>query len=110
MQSARPERGQLILTFGSGFGHDKSIEIRKYSQLPESERPGIFYAGDGVSDLSAAKEGDIMFAKAGRDLVLYCEREKVPFTTFNDFSDILAVVKNVVSGKVSIKDAATGRA
>lgn len=99
-----------MLTFRSGFGHDKSIEIRKYSQLPESERPGIFYAGDGVSDLSAAKEGDIMFAKAGRDLVLWCEREKVPFTTFNDFNDILTVVKDVVSGKTSIKDAATGRA
>lgn len=99
-----------MLTIGSGFGHDKSIEIRKYSQLPEDQRPGILYAGDGVSDLSAAKEGDIMFAKTGRDLVLYCEREKVPFTTFNDFSDILSVVKNVVSGKISIKDAATGRA
>ncbi|KAJ4403081.1 hypothetical protein N0V82_010711 [Gnomoniopsis sp. IMI 355080] len=105
------ERGwEIVFHDDSGFGHDKSIEIRKYSQLPEGERPGIFYAGDGVSDLSAAKEGDIMFAKAGRDLVLYCEREKVPFTTFNDFSDILSVVKDVVSGKVSIKDAATGRA
>lgn len=50
-----------------------------------------------------------MFAKAGRDLVLYCEREKVPFTTFNDFSDILSVVKDVVSGKVGIKEAAVGR-
>ncbi|KAJ4390693.1 hypothetical protein N0V93_004291 [Gnomoniopsis smithogilvyi] len=105
------ERGwEIVFHDDSGFGHDKSIEIRKYSQLPEGQRPGIFYAGDGVSDLSAAKEGDIMFAKAGRDLVLYCEREKVPFTTFNDFNDILAVVKDVVSGKVSIKDAATGRA
>lgn len=43
------------------------------------------------------------------DLVTYCEKENVPFTTFNDFSDILAVVKDVVSGKVSVKDAATGR-
>lgn len=50
-----------------------------------------------------------MFAKAGRDLVLWCEREKVPFTTFIDFHGILNVVKDVVSGKTSIKDAATGR-
>lgn len=43
------------------------------------------------------------------DLVVYCEKENVPFTTFKDFSDILSVVKDVVSGKVSVKDAATGR-
>jgi 2-hydroxy-3-keto-5-methylthiopentenyl-1-phosphate phosphatase len=29
----------------SGFGHDKSIELRKYSSLPASERPTMFYAG-----------------------------------------------------------------
>lgn len=48
----------------SVHGHDKSIEIRKYSALPD--RPVLFYAGDGVSDLSAAKETDLLFAKAGK--------------------------------------------
>lgn len=43
------------------------------------------------------------------DLVAWCERENVPFTTFNDFSDILSVVQNVVSGKIKVQDAATGR-
>lgn len=43
------------------------------------------------------------------DLVTYCEKESVPFTAFNDFSDILSVVKDVVSGKISVQDAATGR-
>lgn len=99
-----------LLTSYSGFGHDKSLEIRKYSQLPADKRPYLFYAGDGVSDLSAAKETDIMFAKAGRDLVTFCEKEKVPFTTFNDFSDILTVVKEIVTGQKSVKDAATGAA
>lgn len=46
------------------FGHDKSQEIRKYSGLPG--RPVMFYAGDGVSDLSAAKETDLLFAKADK--------------------------------------------
>ena len=48
----------------SVHGHDKSIEIRKYSSLPN--RPTMFYAGDGVSDLSAAKETDLLFAKADK--------------------------------------------
>ncbi len=50
--------------FSSIHGHDKSIEIRKYSSLPN--RPTMFYAGDGVSDLSAAKETDLLFAKADK--------------------------------------------
>lgn len=49
----------------SHFGHDKSIEIRKYSSLPDNQRPILLYAGDGVSDLSAAKETDLLFAKKG---------------------------------------------
>jgi len=50
----------------SPYGHDKSLELRQYSQLPEGERPFLFYAGDGVSDLSAARETDLMFAKVGK--------------------------------------------
>jgi len=34
--------------------------------MPDSERPTLFYAGDGVSDLSAARETDLLFAKKGR--------------------------------------------
>jgi 2-hydroxy-3-keto-5-methylthiopentenyl-1-phosphate phosphatase len=33
--------------------------------LSDDKRPILFYAGDGVSDLSAAKESDLLFAKAG---------------------------------------------
>lgn len=55
-----------VLTNGSGFGHDKSLTIRPYAQLPADQRPWMFYAGDGVSDLSAARETDLLFAKEGR--------------------------------------------
>ena len=112
----------------SGFGHDKSIEIRQYSAL--ADRPTLFYAGDGVSDLSAAKETDLLFAKAGRgmvafsflhfaayylitdcvlDLVTYCENENVPFQTFHDFTDVLTTVRDIVAGKLTVKEAAIGR-
>ncbi|WXC63890.1 hypothetical protein SNK03_009691 [Fusarium graminearum] len=88
-------------------GHDKSIEIRKYSSLPD--RPTMFYAGDGVSDLSAAKETDLLFAKADKDLVTWCENENVPFVTFRDWSSITQTVKDIAAGTVSVKDAARGR-
>lgn len=90
----------------SGFGHDKSVELRKYSSLPEGERPTMFYAGDGVSDLSAAAETDLLFAKQGHDLISYCVRENVPFTVFNDWSDILAKCKAIVEGRTTAKEAA----
>ena len=54
----------------SGFGHDKSLTIRPYAkhfaERPNEPRPTMFYAGDGVSDLSAARETDLLFAKKGR--------------------------------------------
>ena len=53
----------------SGFGHDKSLTIRPYAKYfeehPTEPRPTMFYAGDGVSDLSAARETDLLFAKKG---------------------------------------------
>ncbi|KAH9891436.1 HAD-like domain-containing protein [Xylariomycetidae sp. FL2044] len=91
----------------SSFGHDKSLEIKPYAALPE--RPIMFYAGDGVSDFSAAKETDLLFAKEGHDLVTYCENHDVPFKVFRDFSDIQKVVADVIDGKISVKDAATGK-
>lgn len=90
----------------SGFGHDKSVELRRYSSLPEDVRPTMFYAGDGVSDLSAARETDLLFAKKGHDLITYCARENVPFTVFEDWGTILTKCKEIVEGKTSVKEAA----
>ena len=89
----------------SGFGHDKSVELRKYSSLPGDVRPTMFYAGDGVSDLSAARETDLLFAKKGHDLISYCAREDVPFTVFGDWTDILSKCKAIVEGKTTVQEA-----
>ncbi|PNY23550.1 phosphatase, partial [Tolypocladium capitatum] len=112
----RPREGKAIDDEGgwriefrddSIHGHDKSIEIRKYSSLPN--RPTMFYAGDGVSDLSAAKETDLLFAKADKDLVTYCEKEKVPFVTFRDWTSITQTCKDIAAGTITVQDAAKGR-
>jgi len=87
---------ELIYHDDSHFGHDKSLTLRPYAQLPANERPTLFYAGDGVSDLSAAKETDLLFAKRGHDLVDYCVRENVPFTTFDDWAVIKQTVQDIV--------------
>lgn len=82
----------------------------------------MLYAGDGVSDLSAARvsltqypllsapnddqESDLLFAKDGQDLVTYCEREGIPFTTFKDWTEILSETKEIFSGAKSVKSVA----
>jgi 2,3-diketo-5-methylthio-1-phosphopentane phosphatase len=97
---------EIVFHDDSDFGHDKSLTLRPYAQLPENGRPTIFYAGDGVSDLSAARESDLLFAKKGKDLVTYCVREDIPFTPFNDFKDIMDKVQEIVAGKRTVKAAA----
>lgn len=96
----------LVFHDDSGFGHDKSLTIRPYAKLSAVERPTLFYAGDGVSDLSAAKETDLLFAKKGNDLVTFCEREQIPFTEFEDWNSITATVREIVQGQKTVMDAA----
>lgn len=51
----------------SKHGNDKAATIRPYAQHRNEVSDGIksilMYAGDGVSDLSAARETDLLFAK-----------------------------------------------
>jgi 2,3-diketo-5-methylthio-1-phosphopentane phosphatase len=92
----QPGGWEIVFHDESGFGHDKSREIRPYANLPAEQRPTMFYAGDGVSDLSAARETDLLFAKKGRDLVTYCVNEDVPFTVFEDWESITSKVREIV--------------
>jgi len=101
---------KIVFHDDSHFGHDKSLAIRPYAALPEHERPTLFYAGDGVSDLSAAKETDLLFAKKGHDLIKYCLREHVPFTEFEDWTSISSTVKDIVNGKTTLKKVAAAGA
>lgn len=92
----------------SGFGHDKSLTIRPYAdaiaQIPnDDDRPTLLYAGDGVSDLSAARETDLLFAREGQDLVTYCERAGIPFTTFSTWASILQETKDIYDGRKTVK-------
>ncbi|KAK9476396.1 HAD-like domain-containing protein [Lipomyces japonicus] len=89
----------------SGFGHDKSRCIKPYSSLPKDQRPTLFYAGDGVSDLSAAEETDLLFAKVGRDLITYCEREGIPYHVFHTYKDIHEKIKAIVEGEITLESA-----
>ncbi|GFZ50818.1 Pdp3-interacting factor 1 [Saitozyma sp. JCM 24511] len=93
----------------SGFGHDKSKAILPYRDV--KSKPTLFFCGDGVSDLSAAKHADVLFAKVmangDSDLLEYCKRENIPNVPFKDFNLVLEKVKEVVEGK-SVADVLKG--
>nr|AAM03453.1 putative 3-phosphoserine phosphatase [Tuber borchii] len=91
----------------SDFGHDKSLAIKPTGNLPKEDRPVLFYCGDGVSDLSAARETDLLFAKYGHDLITYCEREGAPFTVFKTFEDIHRDIKDIMENKTTIDEVAS---
>nr|GAT51980.1 predicted protein [Mycena chlorophos] len=90
----------------SGFGHDKSRAILPYKDLESP--PLLFFFGDGVSDMSAARHADVLFVKqkgdGENDLAVYCTREGIPHIIFSDFSEALEVVKSVVSGEKTAKE------
>ncbi|KAF8632335.1 hypothetical protein AX15_001923 [Amanita polypyramis BW_CC] len=97
----------------SGYGHDKSQAILPYRQLPNP--PTLFFFGDGVSDISAARHADVLFVKVkpggGNDLATYCKQHGIKHILFEDFSKALVVVRAIVNGEKTIDEAvAAGKA
>lgn len=52
-----------------------------------SHGKNVVYIGDGFSDICAIKNADMIFAK--KRLAEYCENNKIKYTFFNDFNDII---------------------
>ncbi|PVG01335.1 hypothetical protein CPB86DRAFT_97953 [Serendipita vermifera] len=90
----------------SGFGHDKSQAILPYRDLENP--PTLFFFGDGVSDMSAAKHADLLFCKVletgESDLARYCDTHGVPYLKFHTFKEVLPVVKSVVLGEKKVEE------
>ncbi|KAJ9093411.1 hypothetical protein QFC21_006441 [Naganishia friedmannii] len=90
----------------SGFGHDKSKAILPYRDL--AHKPTLFFCGDGVSDMSAAKHADLLFVKempnGDSDLAAYCKEQGIDHVSFKDFNKVLEVVKSVVEGANTVPE------
>ncbi|KAK5160273.1 hypothetical protein LTR04_004641 [Oleoguttula sp. CCFEE 6159] len=75
------------------LGHDKALSINEYKESAKLESddgtiPMIVFIGDGVSDLPAAREADVLFARRGLRLEEYCIEHKLPYIPFDTFADI----------------------
>ena len=51
----------------------------------------VLYAGDGLSDLEAARKADIVFAHS--TLARQCDQEGIPYVHFDDFKGMLNAVR-----------------
>lgn len=75
------------------LGHDKALSITEARQEAEmlcedGTVPLIVFIGDGVSDLPAAGEADVLFARRGLRLEEYCIEHSIAYHSFDTFADI----------------------
>ncbi|KAI8838678.1 HAD-like domain-containing protein [Chytridium lagenaria] len=82
------DRWKIVYRDDSQYGNDKGEPIRQWR-----EKPILIFLGDGISDISAAKEADFVFAKAGKDLEKWCCDEGVPHITWDRLGVVLDWVK-----------------
>ncbi|CEN61257.1 Putative 2,3-diketo-5-methylthio-1-phosphopentane phosphatase [Aspergillus calidoustus] len=83
------------------LGHDKALSVKEgralaAEDLEGDEIPLIIFIGDGVSDLAAAREADVLFARKGLRLEEYCVENQIPYIGFDSFSDIKRDVQAIM--------------
>ncbi|KAH8687999.1 HAD-like domain-containing protein [Tricladium varicosporioides] len=83
------------------LGHDKALSITEYrdqAKLASDDGtiPLIVFIGDGVSDLPAAREADVLFARKGLRLEEYCIENKIAYIGFDTFADIEREVRAIM--------------
>ncbi|KAE8148617.1 HAD-like domain-containing protein [Aspergillus avenaceus] len=83
------------------LGHDKALSVKEgrahAAELSDGgEIPLIIFIGDGVSDLAAAREADVLFARKGLRLEEYCLEHKIPFIGFDTFADVKKEVEKII--------------
>lgn len=66
------------------------------SEAADDEIPLIVFIGDGVSDLPAAREADVLFARKGLRLEEYCIENKIPYIGFDTFAGIQKEIKSIM--------------
>lgn len=81
-------------------GHDKAESVNQgrtkaQAECEPGEIPLIIFIGDGVSDLAAAREADVLFARRGLRLEEYCLEHNIAYTPFDSFADVKREVEAI---------------
>lgn len=85
----------------SPLGIDKSLALRDWVAERSTGSGAVsklVFIGDGVSDLAAAKQADILFARSELALERYCIEHMIPYIPYLRFKDVLHDVKYLLKG------------
>ncbi|KAF9911079.1 hypothetical protein BX616_010678 [Lobosporangium transversale] len=82
----------------------KQRELAKETKQEQAEEHVIVFCGDGISDLSAAREADVLFARKGRNLEKYCRIHKIPFTPFDSFDQVRELIQGLQDGSLTMTE------
>lgn len=82
------------------LGHDKALSVQEARneaklQCEDGTIPLIVFIGDGVSDLPAAREADVLFARRGLRLEEYCIEHGIAYIPFDTFADIQREIERI---------------
>lgn len=91
------ENGKLIPQYpyyNPGFPTSANCK-RDHILDNSSDDDFTFYIGDGNSDKESAQYCDYIFAKDG--LLKFCEKERISFSPFKDFNDVIKKIDFLVS-------------
>lgn len=74
-------------------GHDKALSINEYKDAAKIESedgtvPMVIFIGDGVSDLAAAGQADLLFARRGLALEAHCIEKNIKYLPYDSFADV----------------------
>lgn len=83
------------------LGHDKALSVNEAraaaaAAAEADEIPLIVFIGDGVSDLPAAREADVLFARRGLRLEEYCVENKIAYIGYDSFADIQREISKIM--------------
>jgi 2,3-diketo-5-methylthio-1-phosphopentane phosphatase len=99
--SADGSEWKVLWKDNTDLGHDKAASIQEArlqaSEVDDEQPPLIIFIGDGVSDLPAARECDVLFARRGLRLEEYCIEHDIKYIPFDTFKDIQREVAHIVS-------------
>lgn len=84
---------EVVWRHDNELGHDKALSLQEHKTTAALESdngtiPMIVFIGDGVSDLPAARESDVLFARRGLALEKYCVDNELDYVPFDTFADI----------------------
>ncbi|MEE8465294.1 MAG: MtnX-like HAD-IB family phosphatase [Dehalococcoidia bacterium] len=85
--------GNITYRYNYAYAGEESQGNSKGFVVESFQEQGcyVFFAGDGQSDLVAARKADVTFAH--RTLATLCDEENIPYQPFEDFGGMLLAVR-----------------